>query len=179
MITLRTATRDDIATLDYWNTLPHVIAASTDDPDAATAFDGIDWGEEFDIVDEYGPDVWQILIAEEIVGDRARPVGVVQVIDPHREPTHYWGDIEAGLRALDIWIGEATDLGLGFGGIMMKLAIERCFADPSVNAIVIDPLASNTDVIRFYERLGFKLVGPRSFGEDRCMVYRLELNAWP
>ena len=38
---------------------------------------------------------------------------------------------------------------------MMRLAHERCFADPTVTAIVIDPLASNTRAIAFYHRLGY------------------------
>jgi aminoglycoside 6'-N-acetyltransferase len=41
-------------------------------------------------------------------------------------------------------------------------------------AIVIDPLASNVRAIRFYERLGFKPVERRRFGEDDCLVMRLE-----
>jgi aminoglycoside 6'-N-acetyltransferase len=102
-----------------------------------------------------------------------RPVGVMQIIDAAREETHYWGDAEPNLRAIDIWLGEASDLGRGYGTQMMKLAIDRCFADPKVTAILIDPLASNTRAHRFYERLGFKPVGRRMFGTDDCVVYRL------
>jgi aminoglycoside 6'-N-acetyltransferase len=54
------------------------------------------------------------------------------------------------------------------------MAIGRCFAEPAVEAILIDPLASNTRAIRFYQRFGFKPVGERLFGEDRCLVHRLE-----
>jgi len=169
MITLRAATRDDIPLLDYWNTLPHVISSTTDDPRAETAFDGLDWDEDFAISEEHGTDVWQLLIAEA----DGRPIGAVQVIDPHLEPTKYWGDIEPGLRALDIWIGEADDLGRGFGTQMMTAVIDACFANPNVHGIVIDPLASNTRAHTFYERLGFQLVGPQTFGEDDCLVYRM------
>ena len=38
----------------------------------------------------------------------------MQIIDPQLRPTHYWGDVEANLRALDIWIGETDALGHGF-----------------------------------------------------------------
>ncbi len=129
-ITLRHATRDDIPLLDYWNTMPHVISATTDDPDMETAFDGLEWDEDFDIAEEYGPDVWQQFIAEA----DGRPIGVVQVIDPHLEPTLYWGDIEPGLRAIDIWIGEADDLGRGYGTVMMNTAIDMCFASQTSTA---------------------------------------------
>ena len=55
------------------------------------------------------------------------------------------------------------------------MAIERCFADPAVAAILIDPLAANTRAHRFYERLGFRRVDRRVFaGVDDCLVYRLD-----
>ena len=73
----------------------------------------------------------------------------------------------------DIWIGEESDLGRGYGTQIMKLAIKRCFADPAVAAVLVDPLDSNTRAHRFYERLGFEYVVQRCFGEDSCFVYRL------
>lgn len=60
---------------------------------------------------------------------------------------------------------------------MMRLAIDRCFADPTVGGILIDPMASNDGARRFYERLGFRFVENRSFGDDDCAVYRLERDA--
>ncbi len=56
---------------------------------------------------------------------------------------------------------------------MMKLAIDRCFADPAVVAVPVDPLDCNTRAHRFYERLGFEYVVQRQFGEDSCFVYCL------
>ncbi|MEO0949098.1 MAG: GNAT family N-acetyltransferase, partial [Cyanobacteria bacterium J06641_5] len=53
------------------------------------------------------------------------------------------------------------------------LAIARCFADPAVTAILIDPLASNTRAHRFYERCGFRFIERRRFGSDDCYIYRL------
>ena len=82
------------------------------------------------------------------------------------------------LRAIDIWIGEAAYLGRGFGTRMMRWAIDFCFAEPAVEAILIDPLASNTRAIRFYQRLGFRPVGERRFGDDLCLVHRLERADW-
>jgi aminoglycoside 6'-N-acetyltransferase len=61
---------------------------------------------------------------------------------------------------------------------MMTLAIERCFSEPSVRAILVDPLASNDRARRFYERVGFRFVENRSFGDDNCAVYRLERENW-
>ena len=64
-------------------------------------------------------------------------------------------------------------LGRGYGTQMMNLAIERSFADPSVTAILVDPMDTNPRAHRFYERLGFEYVVCRRFGEDSCFVYRL------
>jgi aminoglycoside 6'-N-acetyltransferase len=61
---------------------------------------------------------------------------------------------------------------------MMRLAIERCFADSRVTAIVIDPLASNERAHRFYRRLGFKPTGRRWFGNDDCLVHELARADW-
>ncbi len=61
---------------------------------------------------------------------------------------------------------------------MMQLAFERCFADPAVTAILIDPLATNERAIRFYRRLGFRDLVRRTFGSDDCLVLRLERSTW-
>ena len=102
----------------------------------------------------------------------------MQICDPHLEPTHYWGEIGPGLRAIDIWIGPPDRLGQGLGTEMMARAIELCFSAPDVTAIVIDPLNSNAASHRFYRRLGFKVIGRRMFDEDDCLVHRLEREDW-
>lgn len=158
-ITLRPAGPADLELLRHWDEQPHVIASDpNDDWQWETELDRhVDWREQ--------------LIAEA----GGRPVGYLEIIDPRLEDCHYWGDdVPPNLRAIDIWIGEQKDLNLGFGSTMMKLAIERCFADPAVTAILIDPLASNVRAHRFYERLGFRFVERRQFGADDCFVYRLD-----
>jgi aminoglycoside 6'-N-acetyltransferase len=102
----------------------------------------------------------------------------MQICDPHLEATHYWGEIEPNLRAMDIWIGPSDALNRGYGTQMMTLAIDEAFGDPAVTAIVIDPLNSNTEAHRFYQRLGFEVVGRRMFDEDDCLVHRLTRAAW-
>lgn len=156
--------------LTAWDSEPHVVRCTTDDPAAITARDAGDWDAELASPTPY----WEHLIAEA----DGRPVGAMLIIDPALEPSHYWGDIGPGLRALDIWIGPADALGRGYGTQMMTLAIDRCFAEQEVTAIVIDPLASNASAHRFYQRLGFDVLELRSFGEDVCLVHRLTRSAW-
>ena len=154
---LRTAGLSDLALLKHWDEQPHVVAADPND----------DWHWEAEL--GRNPD-WREQLIAELEG---RPIGFIQIIDAALEETHYWGDVPAGLRAIDIWIGEHSDLGKGYGTQMMRLALSRCFADPDVKAVLIDPLADNTRAHRFYERMGFKFVERRRFGTDDCFVYRI------
>ena len=165
-LTLRLARPDDAAMLRRWDRKPHVIAAGG----AWEQYDDFDWDEEL----ARNVDWREFLIAE--TGDR--PIGVLQIIDAAEEETHYWGDVEPGSRAIDIWIGEEDCLGQGFGTKMMNAAIARCFAPPEVTAILIDPLAKNKRAHRFYERLGFGFVERRFFDEDDCFVYKLRREDW-
>ena len=61
---------------------------------------------------------------------------------------------------------------------MMRAAISRCFSDPAVTSVLVDPLASNTRGHRFYQRLGFKPTHRQMFGEDDTLVHRLTREAW-
>lgn len=155
---LRPATLNDTPLLRYWDEQPHVIASDPND----------DWQWEIEL---RRPPDWREQLIAEIAG---RPVGFIQIIDPAREESRYWGDVSENLRAVDIWIGEATDLGKGYGTRMMELALARCLADPSVTAVLVDPLADNRRAHRFYERLGFRFVERRHFGSDDCFVFRLD-----
>jgi len=162
-IIIRKATIDDLAILEHWDQQQHVIDASGDD-------DVWNWKEEL----KYEPK-WREQLIAEIDG---RPLGMIQIIDPAEEETHYWGKVESNLRAIDIWIGEAVDLDKGYGTIIMQLAIERCFAKVEVTAILIDPLFANQRAIRFYRKLGFEQIERRNFGNDDCLVMQLTREKW-
>jgi aminoglycoside 6'-N-acetyltransferase len=160
---LRAATPADLALLRAWDAKGHVEAATG--PDG-----GLDWETQL------GRRVpWrELLIAE---SDR-RPIAALQIIDPALEETHYWGEIAPNQRAIDIWIGEEADLGRGYATTIMRLALARCFAQPSVTAVLLDPLVTNERAHRFYVRLGFERVERRMFGNDDCYVYRFDRTAW-
>ncbi len=168
---IRLARQADASALARWDRDPSVIACTTDDPHAKQAFAGAEWSREI----AAGSDRSCYYIAE-LDG---RAIGAVQVIDPHLEATHYWGEIEPNLSAIDIWIGDASDRNRGHGGRIMGAVIDACFDDCSVSAILIDPLNSNRSAHRFYRRLGFKPLGRRLFnGEDDCLVMRLDRDDW-
>jgi len=162
-VKLRPATPDDLELLQFWDRQPQVIAAKGDD----------DWQWKTELARHTD---WREQLIAEVGG---RPIGFVEIIDPSCEESQYWGCIDEGHRAIDIWIGERDALGRGYGTQMMKQAIARCFADPSVKAILVDPLDCNDRAHRFYERLGFEYVAGRCFGDDRCIVYRLSRPGSP
>lgn len=102
------------------------------------------------------------------------PIGVIQIIDPYLEETHYWGKIEPNKRAIDIWIGEEKNLNKGYGTEMMRLTIDRCFENPDVTGILIDPLKTNTKAHRFYERLAFIFLEEKKIEDTVCYIYELK-----
>jgi aminoglycoside 6'-N-acetyltransferase len=162
MIRFRPATPADADLLRRWDEQPHVMAAI---PNVERA-----WDREL----ARSPEWREYLIGEE----DGRPVGFVEILDPARDDERYWGESPPGLRAIDVWIGEAADLGRGLGTEMLGLALARCVADPAVEAVLLDPLATNVRARRLYERLGFVHEEDRWFGPDHCAVYRLDRARW-
>ncbi len=155
---LRLASIQDLKLLKYWDAKQHVVDSDPED----------DWNWEIEL--NRNP-VWR----EQLVAEKDhQPIGFVQIIDPFLEETRYWGEVARNKRAIDIWIGEENDLGKGYGTKMMKLAIERCFADPTVTGILIDPLKSNVRAHKFYLKLGFEFIEEREFDEVPCFVYELK-----
>ncbi len=166
VITLRPAVRADIPLLKAWDQEPHV---QFSDPKGADG-SGWEWDEE---IEAGWPGFWHFMAEAD-----SDPFGFVQVIDPHVEPTQYWGATGPGHRAIDIWIGPAEWLGRGYGTTVMQLALGFCFADESVHTVLIDPIKENIRAHRFYQRCGFKPVGLRKFGDDTCLVHQLTRADW-
>ena len=165
---VRHAVESDTASLYAWDEKPHVKAAVSND--GTKSFDS-NWEEEL----KPRVDGTEFFIAEV---DHV-PIGAMQIINPATEVSHYWGAIASNLRAIDIWIGDERYIGFGFGTKMMNFAIDRCFSDNDVEAILVDPLANNLDSHRFYRRLGFVFVERRQFDEDSdCFVFRLTRQHW-
>ena len=157
MIIFRSATINDLSTLLYWDTKQHVIDCDPDD----------DWNWEYEL-SRTPP--WREQLIAELNGI---PIGFIQIIDAHEEETHYWGTVEPNTKAIDIWIGEESNLNKGHGTVMMQMAIKRCFADPKTPRILIDPLKTNTKAQQFYQKLGFTFLEERKFDDVDCIVYKL------
>lgn len=165
-VTLRLATLADLPLVRAWDKDADVWASDPHEEDDA-------WNWEVEL-GRTPP--WREQLVAEMDG---RPIGFVQIIDPAAEETHYWGATARPTeRAIDIWIGRAEDRNRGYGTQMMRLALARCFAEPHVAAVLLDPLASNTAALRFYARLGFVDTGERWFGDECCRVLQLSRTDW-
>lgn len=162
MISLRKANIHDLSLLKFWDEQPHVISSDPND----------DWDWENELTHE--PE-WREQLIAEIDG---KPMGFIQIIDPAKEESHYWGDIGENKRAVDIWIGPPEYLGKGYGTEMMSLALDRCFSDQKVTEVLIDPLESNTRAIEFYKKVGFRFLEKRTFGTDECIVLSIAREDW-
>ena len=153
-------TIDDVTLLVRWD----------GDADVAAALGGRG-AEWYDWSVELFRDVpWRELL---IVEEDGRPIGFLQLIHASVEESHYWGDIESGAWAIDIWIGSPDDRGRGLGEEAMQMALGRVFDQHGAEMVVIDPAANNRRAIAFYAKLGFERVGVRVFGDDECLVMRL------
>ena len=162
-ITLRRAEVTDVPLLRAWEADPDVIASGGADDDW-------DWESVLLRKVPYLEEGWGCCDGQ--------PIGVVVLLDAAREPSGYWSPVEAGVWAIDIWIGFPEYRNRGFGSQMMNLALERCFHVHSATEVLIDPLVSNTRAISFYRRLGFRDVGQRVFGDDACWVLRYPRDDW-
>lgn len=107
---LRPATSADVAVIRHWNQQPHIIAAKGNE----------DWGWETELKKALD---WREQLIAEVDGSL---IGFVQIIDPARDESHYWGGVAEGLRAIDIWIGEESELRKGYGTQMIKRRSNFC-----------------------------------------------------
>jgi aminoglycoside 6'-N-acetyltransferase len=166
MIQLVLATVDDVPLLKMWDQQEHVLRArNLTEPDD-------EWIWEVELRRQLG---WRELLIGMV---NKRPIAFIQILDPLLEETHYWGETTPNKLAIDIWIGSPEDLGKGYGTILMQQVLNRCFTNSKIERVIIDPLVSNTNAIRFYERLGFRLIEQRKFGEDDCYVYAIDRKEW-
>jgi aminoglycoside 6'-N-acetyltransferase len=162
-LSFRRASSADARLFEAWDAEPHVRAAVS--ADGSRGFGG-DWPSRLD--DERF--AYVVALSETV------PVGFVCIVDTAVDP--YWGEMPAGAQAVDVIIGDPGRLGRGLGSGMLRWVIERCFSDPSVQAVLVDPLIGNEAAIRFYRRFGFVEEGRRRLGGDDCLVLRLTRRAW-
>ena len=119
-----------------------------------------DWGQEL----ATDPDWRDLVIAE--VADK--PIGIMQIIDPAEEETHYSGDLDrrGSLYRPRIW---GSDDGARAANVLRRIR-SGCGLDRS--------FGGQYPRTQFYERFGIRRIERRRFGTDNCFVYRLDRKDW-
>jgi RimJ/RimL family protein N-acetyltransferase len=87
------------------------------------------------------------------------PIGYIQDYQACLVGGGWWLDAEPGTFGIDQFIGEPAWVGKGFGTELIRQFIDRLFADPRVEEIIVDPDPNNSRAIHVYEMVGFKRLG--------------------
>ena len=89
-----------------------------------------------------------------------RPVGYAQSYVAMGSGGGWWEDIrDPGVRGIDQFLCEASDLGKGIGTQLVGALVAKLFEDPAVTRVQTDPDPRNARAIRCYEKAGFRAVG--------------------
>jgi aminoglycoside 6'-N-acetyltransferase len=164
---LRPATPGDLALLRRWDAEPHLAGTGGD-----AAFNDWDWEVGL------GRTPFLARVADRR-GRRGAPRSAFSRSSTRPRRRRTTGATAGREPARDRHLDRRADaIGRGHGRRMMEEALRRCFADPAVTAVLVDPMADNTRAHRFYEALGFAFAERRSFGPDDCFVYILERRRW-
>ena len=133
----------DLALLDHWRAMPHVIEY---------------WGPPD--VEPGAESLADPRIAMWIVEHRGRPFAYAQDNSPHDWDGHPFGHLPPGARGIDQYIGAPDMIGRGHGSAFVRLHCDRLFA-AGAPAIGTDPHPDNKRAIRAYEKAGFAIAsGP-------------------
>jgi len=143
-------TQADLPLLHNWLARPHM-AEWWDEP-----------GSLEDLAADYAP-VMAGSLAQRcyIVYQGVAAIGFIQAYTPvdfHHEG--WWlNEHDPGVRGIDQFLAEASQLGQGLGTAMIRAFTKQLFSDPSITRIQTDPAPGNLRAIRAYEKAGFYAVG--------------------
>ena len=133
-------TAQDLPTVLRWLRAPHV-SEWWGDPD-----------QQFALVSE---DLSHPAMEQFIVTANDRPFAYLQCYDPTAWPDNGFGDLPAGTRGIDQFIGEPDMIGRGHGSAMIKSFVNKLL-QARTPRVVTDPDPENNRAIRAYEKAGFE-----------------------
>jgi aminoglycoside 6'-N-acetyltransferase-1b len=103
-----------------------------------------------------------------------RPIGYAQSYVAMGSGGGWWEDItDPGVRGIDQFLCDASDLGKGLGTALVKAMVAKLFSDPAVTRIQTDPDPANARAIRCYEKAGFRVAG-RISTPDGAALYMVQ-----
>ncbi len=133
-------TAQDLPTVRRWLRAPHV-SEWWGDPD-----------QQFALV---SGDVSHPAMEQFIVSTDDRPFAYLQCYDPTAWPDNGFGDLPAGTRGIDQFIGEADMIERGHGSAMIKSFVDKLL-QAGTPRVVTDPDPENSRAIRAYKKAGFE-----------------------
>jgi RimJ/RimL family protein N-acetyltransferase len=150
-ITFRPLTRSDLPLLHEWLTRPHVAEW---------------WGEQGSLA-ELEEASTRVYIALE----DDREIGFIQSYVAMDSGDGWWADErDPGVRGIDQFLADASDLGRGLGTAMIRAFVAMLFRDPAVTRIQTDPQPENARAIRCYEKAGFRAVREVDTPDGRALL---------
>lgn len=85
------------------------------------------------------------------------PLGFVQRYDSALAPSGPWSSQPPGTWGLDLFVGDTSNLGKGFGARMLDAFIMQiCWPDPRVERLLVDPEEGNLAAFATYRSVGFR-----------------------
>ena len=93
-----------------------------------------------------------------LVSIDGRPAGYAQCCDCDRAPVGMWSGCPAGTWGIDLFIGESEFLGRGLSRTVMRHLIARCWQDPCIRWLTVDPEEDNPVALRVFRYAGFRPV---------------------
>ncbi len=165
-ICFRPVERADFATLGTWLRAPHNVQWWGDPASELSLI--VDMVEGRDTTKPY------------VFAMDGRPLGYIQVwfIGDHQTPEWLAKAPWLGLLApqtvgVDLMIGDAENIGRGFGVRVLRAFTERLW-DEGHREIIIDPDPANLRALRAYDRAGFRPV-PALIGQtDDCLIMKYD-----
>ena len=133
-------TAQDLPTVHRWLRAPHV-SEWWGDPD-----------QQFALV---SGDVSHPAMEQFIVSTDDRPFAYMQCYDPTAWPNNGFGDLPAGTRGIDQFIGKADMIERGHGSAMIKSFVDKLL-QAGTPRVVTDPDPENSRAIRAYKKAAFE-----------------------
>ena len=171
IITFRLALLDDAPLLFRWRQKPHVARWWNIAPYEAgdLAEMEAELREDF----ELGEHESLLVLLDE------KPIGYAQTYNAGRASGDWWPDENDSTRGLDLFIGDESLVGRGFGPLIVRALCERLLAEAGVTSIIVDPHPDNLRSIRGFEKAGFKIERSLITPDGDALLMRLRRAAEP
>jgi aminoglycoside 6'-N-acetyltransferase len=147
-------TAADLATVRNWLARPHVAQW---------------WGEPDEQLALIRGDLQHPSMDQFIVAFDERPFAYLQCYDPAAWPQHGFGDLPAGTRGIDQFIGETDMLDHGHGSALIRAFVENLLRTGAPQ-VLTDPSPANGRAIRAYEKAGFRKERPVSTPDGNALL---------